>query len=202
MCLWLNSDQKFHCFSSHQLLFLSRQGSHGGVSEEDRGQCGSYLHQQRHSILHGSAHPHPSAQSLFSTGTVASEWGLYACVCVCESSVVWGLSLTNSPVPVFIGSRFLQTVVLLISFITLKVCTSVCVCVCAWGEVCVLLNPPLLLLWGCLVVVCPDCGWGPSNWIPLRVCVRVCVLTYPHIHVHVCVWGVVVSVWEVWNAMV
>lgn len=145
MCLWLNSDQKFHCFSSHQLLFLSRQGSHGGVSEEDRGQCGSYLHQQRHSILHGSAHPHPSAQSLFSTGTVASEWGLYACVCVCESSVVWVLSLTNSPVPVFIGSRFLQTVVLLISFITLKVCTSVCVCVCAWGEVCVLLNPPLLL---------------------------------------------------------
>lgn len=115
-----------------------------------------------------------------------SEWGLYACVRVCESSVVWGLSLTNSPVPVFIGSRFLQTVVLLISFITLKVCTSVCVCVCAWGEVCVLLNPPLLLLWGCLVVGPVSVQIVAEVLVTESLCECVCASVYSHTLTSMC----------------
>lgn len=98
-------------------LPVSLSGPYGRVSEEDRGQRGSHLHQQRHSILHGGPHPHPGAQSLFPTGIPGSD-SVRVCVCVRESSVVWGL----------IGSRFPQTAVLLISFIKLSVCVRAHAC--------------------------------------------------------------------------
>lgn len=44
-------------------------GPDGRVSEENRGQRGPHLHQQRHSLLHGRPHPHPGTQGLLITGT-------------------------------------------------------------------------------------------------------------------------------------
>lgn len=49
-------------------------GPYGRVFEEDRSQRGSHLYQQRHSILHGSPYPYPSAQSLFLTGRFGHEF--------------------------------------------------------------------------------------------------------------------------------
>lgn len=100
--------RSFNSFFLHLLCsFCLPSGPHWGVSEEDWGQRGSHLHQQRHGLLHGSPHPHPSTSSFFFAGMLMAS-----SVTIC----VWDLCNQNS----CYCSHCLQIVTLLISFIKLK----------------------------------------------------------------------------------
>lgn len=162
------------------LLFLSPSGPHWGVSEEDWGQRGSHLHQQRHSLLHGSPHPHPSTSSFFFAGMLKAS-----SVKIC----VWDLCNQNS----CYSSHCLQIVALLISFIKLKA-------VMYFPLKSTRSSPSFLSLSSGGPGLCPDCGRGPCNWIWLHV--RMGVLGSPCVG-FLCARAeqrLVLSVWEVWKA--